>query len=509
MSDRNPPVEPEQTGPTDQAAVGQGEERTEIANPYATPVPAPVAQQPAAGSVDPVDPGQQVTNPAQQQASQQVPAGHSAPAAVQQFGPGHQPPPLPTSELPVVPGFTAAQAYGAPGSPTAAASGYADPHQNNPGAGQDNPYGAQTQSPTAPAKSRNVGVTIAIAAAVGLLFGGIGGLAGATLGNINSGGVVSSSGNTALQVPAEDLSPRAENSITQIADRMLPTVVSIAVNGSEGSGTGSGFIVRSDGYIVTNNHVIESAARSGNIEVVFDDNSRKAAQIVGRNASYDLAVLKVDATGLPVASIGNSDAVEVGDEAVALGSPLGLSGTVTSGIISALNRPVTAGGQGETSYINAIQTDAAINPGNSGGPLVNAAAEVIGVNSAIASLGGSASSAGNIGLGFAIPSNTAKRITEEIIATGSSATPVIGVTLAPSTSTNGAVVNDVTPGGAAAAAGIRAGDTITAVNGRNVSGTEELITAIRSLAPGDTVTLKVQSGGNSRDVQVTLQAKTD
>jgi len=222
-------------------------------------------------------------------------------------------------------------------------------------------------------------------------------------------------------------------------------------------------------------------------------------------------VLKVDRTDLPTASIGNSDAVQVGDTAVALGSPLGLSGTVTSGIISATQRPVTAGGQGETSYINAIQTDAAINPGNSGGPLVNAAAEVIGVNSAIATLGGDfGGSAGSIGLGFAIPSNTAKRIVEEIIATGSATTPIIGVNLEINESTtSGALVGDVTADSPAANAGIEAGDVITAVNGQAVPDGVTLITRIRSFAPGDTVTLTVESNGQTRDVEVTLGSKSD
>ena len=359
-------------------------------------------------------------------------------------------------------------------------------------------------------KSGGVGKAVAAAAATALLVGGIGGYAGYSLA---AQGDSSATGNTSSTVTLdpEALSPRATDSITAIADTMLPAVVSISSESQADSGTGSGFVVRPDGYIVTNNHVVENSANGGNITVQFDDGTVEAAEIVGRNPSYDIAVLKVERDNLPTATIGNSDAVEVGDTAVALGSPLGLSGTVTSGIISATQRPVTAGGQGETSYINAIQTDAAINPGNSGGPLVNAAAEVIGVNSAIATLGGEfGGSAGSIGLGFAIPSNTAKRIVEEIIATGRASTPIIGVNLEIDDSTvNGATVGDVTPGSPAESAGIRAGDVITAVNGQPVPDAVSLITRIRSFAPGDTVTLTVESNGNTRDVQVTLGSKTD
>ena len=355
-----------------------------------------------------------------------------------------------------------------------------------------------------------MGKAIAAAAAAGLLMGGIGGYAGYSLADQGSSNETSNT-SAPSTVDAENLSPRATDSITAIADTMLPAVVSISSESQSDSGTGSGFVVRPDGYIVTNNHVVENSANGGNITVQFDDGASVAAEIVGRNPSYDIAVLKVDRNDLPTATIGDSDAVDVGDTAVALGSPLGLSGTVTSGIISATQRPVTAGGQWETSYINAIQTDAAINPGNSGGPLVNAAAEVIGVNSAIATLGGEfGGSAGSIGLGFAIPSNTAKRIVDEIIATGRASTPIIGVNLEiDDTAVNGATVGDVTPGSPAEAAGIKAGDVITAVNGAPVPDAVTLITRIRSFAPGDTVTLTVESNGRSRDVEVTLGSKTD
>ncbi|MCB9413413.1 MAG: trypsin-like peptidase domain-containing protein [Actinobacteria bacterium] len=374
-----------------------------------------------------------------------------------------------------------------------------------------NPSGG-VSSPTTPARSGGMGKVVAVAAAAGLLLGGVGGYAGYTLAaNTVEVNDTTTAGSTSISIPAENLSPRAGDSIADIADRMLPTVVSIEEQGAGGTGTGSGFIIREDGYIVTNNHVVEGAADSGTLTVQFDDGTTKAAEIVGRNPAYDLAVIKVEADGLPVASIGNSDSIEVGDTVVALGSPLGLAGTVTSGIVSATDRPVTAGGQGETSYINAVQTDAAINPGNSGGPLVNAAAEVVGVNSAIASLGSDFSGqAGSIGLGFAIPSNTMKRIVEEIIDTGQAATPVIGVNLSPeSDAQGGATVGSVVPGGPADDAGIAAGDVITAVNGIPANDSVTLITQIRSYAPGDEVTLTVDSGSGTREVKVTLGSKTD
>jgi putative serine protease PepD len=198
--------------------------------------------------------------------------------------------------------------------------------------------------------------------------------------------------------------------------------------------------------------------------------------------------------------------VRVGDLAVAIGSPLGLQGTVTSGIVSALERPVTAGGGGSTSFINAIQTDAAINPGNSGGPLVNGSGEVIGVNTAIASLSAVGGAAGSIGLGFAIPIDTAERVVNELIETGSSSTPVIGVQLDTTFSGPGAKVGQVTPGSGADQAGIQDGDVITAINGEVIEESTELIVSIRSNAPGDTVELTILRDGRTQDLTVTLAA---
>src|SRR6056297_1858133 len=250
--------------------------------------------------------------------------------------------------------------------------------------------------------------------------------------------------------------------IADLAATVQPAVVQINV-GSEGQGgSGSGFIISEDGYIVTNNHVAGPAGEDGTVEVVFPDGATATGTLVGADAGYDLAVVKVERNGLPTLEFGSSEAVRVGDLAVAIGSPLGLQGTVTSGIVSALERPVTAGGGGSTSFINAIQTDAAINPGNSGGPLVNGSGEVIGVNTAIASLSAVGGAAGSIGLGFAIPIDTAERVVNELIETGSSSTPVIGVQLDTTFSGPGAKVGQVTPGSGADQAGIQDGDVITA-----------------------------------------------
>ncbi|HQZ84425.1 MAG TPA: trypsin-like peptidase domain-containing protein [Actinomycetota bacterium] len=450
--------------------------------------------------------------------SDQTPPQGSHPSTPEGAQPAQTPPELHhTAEQPVIPAGPPPPPQAAPTAPPAApANPYGAPvDAGQPNSGYSPGYpAAPTFAPPAPAPKKpwGAGKTIATSAIVALLVGGAAGAGGYALASTSGTDLTAgTSGQTGLSIPASDLSPRAGDGVANIAKRMLPTVVSIVVSANGGdSGSGSGFIIRDDGYILTNNHVVAPGADGGDIKVQFNNDEIKDAQIVGRNPSYDLAVLKVEASGLPVASLGNSSNVQVGDTAIAVGSPLGLSGTVTSGIISALNRPVRAGGEGESSFIDAIQTDAAINPGNSGGPLVNGKAEVIGVNSAIASLGASqGSQSGNIGVGFAIPSNTAKRIADEIIATGTSKTPVIGVMLDFQTQSDGATVGSVTAGGPAASAGVKAGDRITAVNGDPIDTPVALITAIRSLNPGDTVTLTVSDGGSSRDIKVTLGSQTD
>jgi len=304
---------------------------------------------------------------------------------------------------------------------------------------------------------------------------------------------------------------RAPDSVAGIAASVLPSVVSLEVTTAEGGGSGSGFVLRQDGYVLTNNHVV-AGADQGSLVVQFSDGTELPGTVVGATGDYDLAVVKVDATGLTPLALGDSDAVVVGDPVVAIGAPLGLVGTVTTGIVSALNRPVIAGDAGDAAFINAIQTDAAINPGNSGGPLVNAQGEVVGINSAIAQLSGRAEGTGSIGLGFAIPSNQARLTAEQLIETGRATYPVIGVVLDPEYSGEGVRVVEqdpddqsaVRPGGPADLAGIRRGDVILAIDGRPVTASEELIVAIRARQVGDTVVLRVRTGDDERDVRVRL-----
>lgn len=339
--------------------------------------------------------------------------------------------------------------------------------------------------------------------ALALVLGTMGGAAGYLLAQQADGGSASA---TAVTLPlSESTATVVASAIADIAATVQPAVVQLNVTGSDGEGNGSGFVFSEDGYILTNHHVAGVAADGGAIEVVFADGSTATGSLVGSNPGYDLAVVKVERTGLDAVPMGASDALRVGETVVALGSPLGLQGTVTAGIVSALDRPVTAGGAGDTAFINAIQTDAAINPGNSGGPLVNAAGEVIGINSAIATLG-QMGETGSIGLGFAIPIDTAKRIANEIMTTGTSTTPVIGVQLDTAFTGPGARVGVVTPDSPAQLAGIQDGDVITAINGKVIADSTELVVAIRDNAPGDSVTLTILRDGRTQDVTATLTA---
>jgi putative serine protease PepD len=293
-----------------------------------------------------------------------------------------------------------------------------------------------------------------------------------------------------------------------ISALVTPTVVSISVTSAEGSGTGSGSIYKSNAstsYIITNNHVIESAVTTGTIKVEFTNGDQVNATIVGRDPMYDLAVLSIKTGNLPTIAVGDSSKVSVGDPVLAIGSPLGLASTVTSGIISALNRPVTTGDVGSQSYVNAIQTDAAINPGNSGGALVDAQGRIIGVNSAIATLS-SGGTSGSIGLGFSIPINEAKRVFEEIIATGKSTRPVLGVFFDTEFTGIGARILRLSPGEGAEKAGIPAGSVIRSIDGVKIPDEVAAIVKIRSYAPGTTITVVVDlpNSGGSKSFKVTL-----
>jgi putative serine protease PepD len=335
----------------------------------------------------------------------------------------------------------------------------------------------------------------------------IAGLVGGALGINASGGFF---GGKANLVSASNSIERKPDSVAGLANRVLPSVVSITT--ARGS-SGSGFIIDSSGFILTNNHVVEDAALSkAKIIVTLNNGEEFESRIVGRDASYDLAVLKILATGLPALQFGDSDKVAVGDSVIAIGSPLGLSGTVTLGIISAKDRAVTAGGSaGESSFINALQTDAAINPGNSGGPLIDTTGAVIGVNSAIATLSGSLNSqAGSIGLGFAIPINQARKTANQLITTGKASYPVMGISIdmnfagpgAKVTTADGAIV----PGGPAQKAGIKPGDLIIEFGGKAINNPDELIVAIRARNIGERVEVKFKRGSSTRSTIVTLAA---
>ncbi|WP_216844041.1 S1C family serine protease [Phytoactinopolyspora alkaliphila] len=341
-------------------------------------------------------------------------------------------------------------------------------------------------------------------ALVALVAGAVGGLAGAWL--LQPGDAATNTVTVIGSDPA--VGERTETSTAGIAGAVLPSVVSI----SAADGAGSGFVISDDGYVLTNNHVVAAGTdvEGGPIQVELFDGRQLEAEVIGRSPSYDLAVLRVDADDLDPVVLGESASVQVGDPVIAIGSPLGLDSTVTSGIISALDRPVTAGGQSDQSYINALQTDAAINPGNSGGPLVDSAGRVVGVNSAIATLGISPE-VGSIGLGFAIPIDQARRTAEQLISNGEAVYPIIGVLLDNAHSGPGAQVaqdNDdqpgVTPGSPADTAGIRSGDVITALDGEPVRTPGALIVMLRAREPGESVTLTVERDGSTREVELTL-----
>ncbi|MFF1422619.1 S1C family serine protease [Streptomyces sp. NPDC058280] len=356
---------------------------------------------------------------------------------------------------------------------------------------------------------------LAAAVVLALATGVLGGAVGAY--------VERNGGLTTVELPqaGQDAGGRAPDSVAGIAASALPSVVTLHVSGGGEQGTGTGFVLDRQGHILTNNHVVQPAGSSGEISVTFSGGQTARAKLVGKDSGYDLAVVKVTGvSGLKPLPLGNSDNVRVGDPVVAIGAPFDLSNTVTSGIISAKERPITAGGEkgdgSDVSYVDALQTDAPINPGNSGGPLVDARARVIGINSAIraADSGGGVDGgqAGSIGLGFAIPINQGKRVAEELINTGKATHPVIGVSLDMEYAGDGARVGEkaadggpaVTAGGPGATAGIKPGDVITEVNGQRVHGGEELIVKIRAHRPGDRLELTVVRSGKERAMTVTL-----
>jgi len=374
-------------------------------------------------------------------------------------------------------------------------------------------YSPPGSSPVAPApdRPRLPGWTWPLISAVALLLGLAGGAVGGALvagGDHGSGGVLSVERRTAPPLDADN------TSIAAVSAKVLPSTVQIIAeyDGKPQGATGSGFVFDKQGHVITNNHVVAQAAGDdGPIEVIDHDGRHMSASVVGRSAVYDIAVLEVKgAENLPPAAIGSSQQMHVGETVVAFGSPLGLSATVTSGIISAVNRPVTTGDGSDSSYINAVQTDAAINPGNSGGPLVDLRGQVIGVNSAIASLGSSTPSdeGGNIGVGFAIPIEQVQITTDQILRTGEAQYPVIGANVRGSEKLDGATVESIAAGSPASRTDLKVGDLIVKVDGKPVTGSSDVVVAVRTHQPGEKVTLTVRRGGKTLEITVGLEGKT-
>ena len=352
-----------------------------------------------------------------------------------------------------------------------------------------------------------------LALVVGVVGGAIGGL---VYDQVRDGSGTVAGGLSGVDTVTTAPLPEDNGSIEAVAAKLLPSTVQISAEyqGQEGGATGSGFVLDRQGHVITNNHVVQDADENeGLIEVVDDQGDRYAAEVVGRSSVYDVAVLSVPkARGLTPAALGSSQELRVGEGVVAIGSPLGLSSTVTAGIVSALHRPVTTGSTGDdSSYINAVQTDAAINPGNSGGPLVNLRGQVVGVNSAIATTGGSVSGeSGNIGVGFAIPMEQVRITADQILRTGEAKYPVIGAKVKTGGQTNGtgAEIDAVSPGTPAEDGGLQKGDLITAVDGERVTDGISLIVAIRAHQPGEEVDFTVVRGSDERTLTLTLGSET-
>ena len=349
------------------------------------------------------------------------------------------------------------------------------------------------------APRRGLGAILVICLVTAMLAGGLGGTLGYVFA-VRSG--VGGSGRTLGAAPQEPpaAANRAPESLAGVAKQVAPSVVTVRVTGA----IGSGFVISADGYVITNDHVVEDA--NDTMTVAFSDGSTASARLVGRDPESDIAVIKVAKSNLTPVTFGNSDQIAVGDPVLAFGSPLALVNTVTYGIVSALDRTIQAGEQGGTTrYYAAIQTDAAVNQGNSGGPLVDGAGKVIGVNSVIRSVGGTDTEAGNIGLAFAIPINQAQRVAGEIIDTGKARRTVIGAEVA-SGGSGGARLRSVEPAGPAAAAGMKAGDVVTKIDGHVLEDGADLIAMVRKYAPGATVAVELRRGTQKVNASVVLAA---
>ncbi|WP_084512836.1 S1C family serine protease [Nocardia mikamii] len=418
-----------------------------------------------------------------------------------------------TAPMPPYNPYGVGQGYQQPGSypsgtPYATGEHRADePYPAGPGA---EPTGAYAGAP----RRRGRAGLLAGAVVLALVAGGVGGAVGtlATRSDDNNAPVGNALNAPAPVDPASASAP--PGSVPAVAQKVLPSVVMIRVAGARAEGEGSGVVLSSDGLILTNNHVASGAGPNAKMEVAFQDGTTANASVVGVDPVSDLAVIKAAGkTNLTPIELGTSRNLMVGQPVVAVGSPLGLAGTVTTGIVSALNRPVSTSGEAgsQGTVISAIQTDAAINPGNSGGALVDTNGKLIGINTAIATLGASempGSQSGSIGLGFAIPVDQARRVADELTKSGHATYAQIGISVRAQDDVNGARVLDVTPDGPAAKAGIPSGVIVTRVDDQVIDSGNSLIAAVRSHQPGDKVkvTYTDPQGQNPKTVEVTLGA---
>ncbi|MFG2901614.1 S1C family serine protease [Streptomyces zaomyceticus] len=466
--------------------------------PTPEPTPAPAPEPTPAPTTAQTPPSPASPSPAQGQ----PPAQADAPTVSHASVPGHAPAPEQV-------GAAAASGAGWPPPPPAVPAWGAPPLP-------------AAHAPAAP--RRRTGGLVAAVLAAALVAGGIGGGIGYWAAERGDDG---GSSTTVSSSEAPAAFKRDPGTVAAVAAQALPSVVTIQAKsgGSQGEsegGTGTGFVYDQEGHIVTNNHVVASAADGGTLSVTFPDGKSYDAEVVGRAEGYDVAVLKLTNApkGLKPLPLGNSDKVAVGDSTIAIGAPFGLSNTVTTGIISAKNRPVASGdgSGGSNSYMSALQTDASINPGNSGGPLLDASGAVIGINSAIQSTGSGfgQTQAGSIGLGFAIPVNQAKNVAQQLIKTGKPVYPVIGATVNMNEKGEGATIasqgsggtSSVTANGPAAKAGLKAGDVITAFDDHPIDSGPTLISEIWTHKPGDSVKITYERDGRTATATVTLGERT-
>ncbi|CAM5503459.1 S1C family serine protease [Streptomyces aurantiogriseus] len=446
-----------------------------------------------------------------------LPAAPPAPAHGTGSAPeGDWPPPsAPQSAVPH--GATAPEGHWPPPPPPATPT-YADGFGGISG-GEPPVWGAAYQQPTPPKPRRGRGGLVAALLVAALVAGGLGGGLGYTLAkNDDTGSTTVSASDSGGSVK------RDPGTVAAVAAKALPSTVTIEAESSNGEGgTGTGFVFDTQGHIVTNNHVVAEAVDGGKVTATFPSGKKYDAEVVGHAEGYDVAVIKLKSapSDLKPLTLGDSDKVAVGDSTIAIGAPFGLSNTVTTGIISAKNRPVASsdGTGNSASYMSALQTDASINPGNSGGPLLDAQGNVIGINSAIQSTGngglGGTSQSGSIGLGFAIPINQAKYVAQQLIKTGEPVYAKIGASVSLADSTDGAKIIDqgegsaaaVESGGPADKAGLKAGDVITKLDDTVIDSGPTLIGEIWTHQPGDKVTITYQRDGKTHTVELTLGSR--